>query len=352
VDRPAGAVAVMLLAGTFTVQTHLGTAPVVLAAWVVGVVGAALGRRRFEGGRSLIGPAIVAGVVALAWLPPLFEQLTHNPGNAGRLVSFFTSGSGAEPTPGLKHQLAFAGRELAAVPGGIVFQGSLTPATVSTGGGVAVFVVFVVAAGLLIFLGHRLGNVLARQLGVVSLVAALAAAFAVGGIRGEVFWYLTAWMSAVTVPLFLGFLLLVPWRERVIVGVVVGVGLVASVVAIWKPLYDNRAFPNEANYRNEVRAVWADVAPTLKGRDHRLLLSGDLDVFAPLDGVADRAARKGWHVHVSKNLEPYYGREFAARGGAPVSIFITRSGTPPPGAVLLGESLGIRTYRYPSIFGL
>ena len=80
----------------------------------------------------------------------------------------------------------------------------------------------------------------------------------------------------------------------------------------------------------------------------RSLLSGDIDVFAPINGVADRAARRGWDVHVSHNLVPYYGREFADHGRDDVSIFVTRSGPVPPDGVLLGDSMGIRSYQVPS----
>jgi hypothetical protein len=159
-------------------------------------------------------------------------------------------------------------------------------------------------------------------------------------------------MSAITVPLLLGCLLMLRWNDGAVAGVAVVVGLVASLVAVGKPLYDNRAFPMEDQYRAEVRAVWADVAPALAAgrRPGSLLLVADLDVFAPLNGVADRAARRGWHVHVAPSLVPYYGREFASQGGEDVSLFVTRSAPPPPGAVPLGDGRGrgIRSYRLPS----
>src|SRR5207244_11309305 len=135
---------------------------------------AAVAGRRFERGRSLIGPCVLGGVVVMAWIPPLVEQLTHNPGNLGRLASFFTSGSGGGARPGLSRQLAFAGRDLAAVPFGIIYKGSLTPGTVSLRGGTVGIGLFVVAAAILIFVAHRRDDRLAHQLGLVSLVVAVA----------------------------------------------------------------------------------------------------------------------------------------------------------------------------------
>src|SRR5436190_8155613 len=213
VDRPAGALAVTFLAGTFAVQTHVGTTPVVAGAAAVAIAGAAFGWRRFERGRALIGPAVIAGVGVLAWVPPLLEQITHNPGNLGSLLRFFRSGT-TEATPGFEHQVAFAGRQLAVVPFGLVYKGSLSPATVSLGRGVAAFVVFLAAAAVLIVFGWRRGHSLSLQLGIVSAAGAVTAAYAVSGIRGEVYWYLTQWISAVGVPLLLGWLLLWRWTPR------------------------------------------------------------------------------------------------------------------------------------------
>lgn len=78
--------------GSFLVQTHLGYAVLVayLALWALAALTVSLGRRWRTGdqaerralGRQLAGwTAVAVGVAALAWLAPIVEQVTGDPGN-------------------------------------------------------------------------------------------------------------------------------------------------------------------------------------------------------------------------------------------------------------------------------
>lgn len=80
-----------VIVGTFLVQTHIGYAPLVLAAGGVMLV-AVLVRPRAAGdswarwSRPVITSVAVAVVL---WLPPIWEQLTGNPGNMTLIVRYF-----------------------------------------------------------------------------------------------------------------------------------------------------------------------------------------------------------------------------------------------------------------------
>jgi hypothetical protein len=213
--------------------------------------------------------------------------------------------------------------------------------------------VFLAAGAVLVALAILTKRVVARQLGIISVLTALASVFAVSGIRGEVYWYLTLWMSVAAVPLLLGWLLLLigwlPSRvDVVLVTLAVVAGAAAGGVAVNKPLYDNRAFPMEGQYRAQVVALWRAVAPALDSRRPRsVVIDGDLDVSPAFEGVAARVERGGVDVRVPADLESLFGREFRATGREELGLWFTRSGPAPPGGVLLGEGEGIRSYTVP-----
>lgn len=75
----------LVIVGSFLVQTHVATAP------IVAVLGASAVAVQW---RSLRREWLAAGCLALVlWTPPLAEQLANRPGNLARLGMFFTSGS-------------------------------------------------------------------------------------------------------------------------------------------------------------------------------------------------------------------------------------------------------------------
>lgn len=88
--RRAGLVG-LLPVGTLLVQSHVVTAPLVIATTAVAVVLAAVpaaGRDRpaWDGAR-LRSVAVGGALSVLMWLPPLIEQLTREPGNLSELLA-------------------------------------------------------------------------------------------------------------------------------------------------------------------------------------------------------------------------------------------------------------------------
>jgi hypothetical protein len=85
------ALPVAVLVGSFVAQTHVGYVALALplvafgAAWLLASHRRDLARLR--------APSLCAlGVAVLAWLPPIIDQLTHDPGNATVLVRWFREG--------------------------------------------------------------------------------------------------------------------------------------------------------------------------------------------------------------------------------------------------------------------
>jgi hypothetical protein len=78
-----------IVLGSFVVQTHLGTAPVVA---VLGLIAIAV---RW---RTIAVHWIAAGCVALfLWFPPLLDEVIHRPGNLTLIVDFFGHTAGGQP---------------------------------------------------------------------------------------------------------------------------------------------------------------------------------------------------------------------------------------------------------------
>jgi hypothetical protein len=87
----------LVAVGSFLAQCHVALVPLVIVLSLVAVAGAAANRAE---GRSALAPALHASGWALAvlWLLPIAEQLSHKPGNLIHLWTFFTTSGGATPS--------------------------------------------------------------------------------------------------------------------------------------------------------------------------------------------------------------------------------------------------------------
>jgi hypothetical protein len=337
---------VVLLAGTFLIQTHVGTGLLVAVCGAVAVGLAVVRRQRQIRGarRWCIALLALAGVL---WLPPAIEQVTHEPGNAGRLVRFFLERHGSAATP--MEAAALVGREVDVSRASIPYLGTPTPRGVGRDRSLAAIGVFAILAVALAVLGHRAGEDFAARLGVVSLLAVAAGDVSVTRIVGETYWYLLAWTSASVVPLATGWVVLatrrLPATPAVLVAGLASLALTAAVVAM--PLYDSPAFPEEARYRAGVREVWAVVDPLVRTtKVDSVAFQTTSEAPSPaIAGVAVRLERRGVHTAVSSNLVHIYGARHRAGGREALRIaFLERGTPPPPGATPLGPAAGFDLY--------
>lgn len=101
----AWALPVAVAVGSFVIQTHVGYLPLatpLVAGGAIALVWQARGGRpdSADGASEAWRHVTRAGIIALAvgvlmWLPPLIEQLVHQPGNLSKITSYFRRGGAA-----------------------------------------------------------------------------------------------------------------------------------------------------------------------------------------------------------------------------------------------------------------
>jgi len=241
---PVGA----LLCGSFLIQTHIGTAPLVVAMWGASaaltvvfvrrrrICSAGVGRPPSRAAPRSDRVWIALGVSALAvmWFPPLLQQLTAPSGNLTALARFFATSHGGGHS--WSASASALGRELAVFPlgrnnGNLPSDITRLPLTVA-----AVVVAYAALALGLAVGAWRCDRFLAA-LGTLTLVALPVSLFSVRQIVGDVSDYLVLWQSILPVLVWIGWAGV--WlgrysgprrasrRLRVAAGVLVGVVLAA-----------------------------------------------------------------------------------------------------------------------------
>lgn len=343
-ERLGWSAALALLAATFAIQTDLSTIPVVGAALLCGLIfvgwdlwrSQRLRSTRQEGARSrwrhpgrIAGPLVVSSLAVLAWIPPLVQQLTNHPGNAGKLISFFTSPNPSHPS--WSQATAYLGRQLAVIPERVQDFGPLSMAAAHGHRGQAQFGLFLALSAGLIAVGAISRSAPLTRLGVVSLVSALAALVSITAIRGQGGWYYTAWMSAIAVPLLLGWSVvivdIVPRLGRVLVPTVLAaVSIAALIASSTTPIDDSAAFPNEPGYRANTLEAWRLISgPLSRMGIKRVVLGGDPALMPMLSGVALRMAMTGIEVSVPSTLVPPFGPEEESHPDTKPAVLISIS---------------------------
>jgi len=308
------------LMGTFLVQTHVGTVALVgVVGLFVLVVRVALrwgrppGRRPAATGAAGPAPgrsnplrrraATFAGwlLLVLAWVPPVVDQVAGT-GNLGRLIAFFSarhvprSWSGSMSGPGELVDRAFLHRD----PGRLT-----TPLHLAGASGIATMVVLLVAAVLLIVVGHGRSRA-AQVCGIVTVVAIPAAVLATHRIIGDAGPYLLFWVLAIPVLVAIGWAhLLAAGRaqERGTAPALIWAGLaVATVVAAGAVLVgvvDTRAAPPPAD--SAIGRGAPLLAQRLDAFGHQpvLITIADGGRWPVATGLALELSRRGWRAYVA-----------------------------------------------------
>lgn len=184
--------------GTFLVQSHVGYTPVTAVLLGVGVGAYALHRwvdhrrGRLTWRPTLVAAAVTVAVIAVLWAPPVWQQLTRDPGNLGELRLYFSEHSGEhsvrEGYDAVVPWLGVIPNQLATRrPGAAMGTAAPDWATIVT---VVAFGLATVAA-----LWRRAWD--AARLGALVLVAVPVAVVAAARVTGDIYEYLVIWVSAV-----------------------------------------------------------------------------------------------------------------------------------------------------------
>lgn len=336
------ALAGVLAVGTFLIQTHVGTAPLVGGVAAVAAVSWAFTRVR-QGPREWLLTAGGALLTLAAWTPPLWQQLRAAPGqgNLAQLVSYFSHPGTAEGEPHSWRQGAEVISRLLGVP---VYGWPAGDQRVPVNGlpitGVLLLVAQVLGAVLLVVIGLRRSDRLAAALGGVSLTADAAALFAAHSLRGDVYDYLVMWITVLPVALAYGWLDLLLARRRSWRPALAATAVLLTLGAV---VLGSRTvglvgrLPSEPGVRQAVDMVQGH----LGGRTSPVLL----DIVSPqawptATGVAVLLEQDGFHVHVSPDWVHLFGASRAATGAEHVRIVLTDAGQLSPDEPSLGVITG------------
>lgn len=357
VRGPGVVLGIVLLAGTFIVQTNVSSGLMVVACAAMAMSFALWGLRgRRSSARPPVAPirlAVGAAFVmtaGLLWIPPVAQQLSGQPGNAREIARFFGSDWGPKPTTGLE-AAAVVGREMDLSRGQVPYLGGLDRDNVGMARSLAALGTALLAAVLLMGFGHRAGETFATRLGVVSLVGIATAVVSVTQVVGGLAWYLAAWMSACVVPILVGAFVLagraMEDRERkkagthLLVAVTAVLAVVLAATAAGAPLYESPAFPDEHKYRSAVEAAWRVVDPLVRrtGAETVAFNSAAGHAWPGMAGLAVRLERRNVRVSVPDDFLPIFGDRRRINGTEAVTILFVEPGTPPPPELaLLGRA--------------
>jgi hypothetical protein len=314
------ALPLLVVAASFSVQTHVGTAPVVAVVTVMATATAAILYRREA--RRWVG-AVAGGAVAavVLWALPVYQQLTHAPGNLGAIWSYFRHSSAPPQSLHDVTRYVVLQTTLAGVPPRYIgaLEGPLPHASWPRVA-VAVAVLAVVSAGFVAAV--RRGDRFHAGLRGLVLVSIPAAAYAVRNVDGQLFPYLTTFTLAIGLCAWIAALstvaeVLVPFALRSRSARVVatcraaGVGLLAVasllVAVSWRhvrpvaPQVDNPAITNLAEA----------IKPRVDKRQPLLVSFWVNDVWLLGSGLIDTLERQGYTVDVNSERVFMFGQDHA-----------------------------------------
>ncbi len=187
-----------VLAGSFAMQTHVGSAPVAIALTLLAL--ALRGHTRIRGlaglppaARNGAPAALVgAGVILLVlWAPPLVEQLSGNGGNLGRLVAVAHEQRG-------KHDLSeVVGMVAQGVASGLMRDVAPRARDAAQGFALALFLGTVVVLALIgaHLIARRRHDTFVGSLSILCLAGILVTLLAVRGTADVLFAYLISWTA-------------------------------------------------------------------------------------------------------------------------------------------------------------
>jgi hypothetical protein len=315
----------MTVAGTYAVQTDVGTSLLVGAVGVVGVVGwavyavkrgRALGRSER---RRLPGIALaVLGLAALvtAWVPPLMQQATGHPGNLSAIFDFFTAPAGKYgDTHSLRQAWHVAANSMTAVPWGNV-PSTASMLHASVGRQVTLVLSLAVAAGSMGWAGWRqLG--FAFGLATTSFVGVVVSVVSIGHIVGSIFPYLTDWAGLITVPAWTALGILIadevrrrsnpepvrPWLRRGALRAAAAAAVVPVVLLAWQLGHGSGLVNSAGDEEVPKLGVFAEHQLRLDLAKDVLVVMGNADRWPDASGLMLQLTHDGYHPTVTKQWE-------------------------------------------------
>jgi len=330
--------------GTFLVQSHVGYAPVTAVLLGVGAGAYALHRwvdhrrGRLTWRPTLVAAAVTVAVIAVLWAPPVWQQLTRDPGNLGELRLYFSEHGG-------EHSIR-EGYD-AVVPWLGVIPHQLTTrrpgAAMGTDAPDWATIVTVVAFGLATVAAVWRRAWDAVRLSALALAAVPVAVVAAARVTGDIYEYLVIWVSAVGLAAWIAvgasLTQLAPrrrpagnrWATGALAATVVAAVAVAAVntaEAIDAPAPDATVQATAARVADRVVGATRD----LPGDGSVRVRLGDEVAWSLGAGAVLALDRHGIPVTVERRFEKLFGEQLTRNRSTPAAVLtLTLEGTPADG---------------------
>ncbi len=315
IDGSRWAIVLVAAAGTYCVHAHFGYTPLVATLGATALVGLWWSGPRARGAeagrwRAVLWPvAVAAGLTAVMWLPPLYEQLTGDPGNIGIMVSAYSQQTDAEPELGVAGAIKLVAAWSDPRTPWLLLDDP-RPTDRGVGLGTLLFLGVWAGAAWVAWQGRATRRLrAAAQLQLVCAAGWLAALVASSRIPGEVFGYLVIWLAVLVTATMVAIAWTAwlnlsgdrpagwPHGARLAAVTVLGVGSLATAAAFSDP--------------DVPAAQLSDVADHLVGAAFEALPGGDTFVLRWEDPLAfggigtavlSELERRGVHVGVDRRL--------------------------------------------------
>jgi hypothetical protein len=302
--------------GSFMVQTHVGTAPLVVAV-CAGAAAAWVFTRTLPSRKEWALTAAGVALVVAEWVPPLWQQLRApaGQGNLAQLVHYFANPGDAAGQPHSWVESAIITGRLLGVPVyGWPAGDQLVPLDELSPAGVALLVLQGSGTLLLAFVGWRARHREAVALALVLAAAGAATLFAMHSLRGDVYDYLVLWCTVLPMVLGYGLLELVLARWRL--------GRPAAVAAVALTAYLSVSLGTQVNlivgqlgHEAGVRDAVALLDGHLGDRDDPIILEiGTVEAWPTVTGLAQVLEHDGYQVHVHEPWVHVFGASRAVSG--------------------------------------
>jgi hypothetical protein len=319
--------------GTFCVQTHIEyTAPVVvLLAWAVWCAGRDRGRPRVSGdgtrGLAMLGLAVV--VLAVMWLPTVYQQLAHSPGNVSKTLDYFSDAR--QPPQGIRNGARVVAAQYTLTPDWVFGLRGVSPFSGEPAAmhqnPIPVLLLAFVAAAVCAF---RRRYLTFRNLVVVLAITLGAGTVAASQIIGAMAEYRLRWLWVVA-PITTAATLAISLRgiaerragvARVLVAATTAGAVVLAGVGIARA---SSAEPPAAPRDAEVARVSRQLLQHLPaGRDPVLLRAASPTAFEDMKGITLALDQAGVGVRVpeSNDNRLTFGRSRADRHGPVRGLYV------------------------------
>ena len=184
---------VVLVLGSLLIQTHIGTGPTVLSLTGVSCILYTLARKSRDPDNQYM--VLPFAVLIAMWFLPIVQEINGHPGNFSKVVAFFTQSRHSASWTDSLYAVAI---QLSWFPLGLLQRCGLGIPDFEYEELARVFA-FAQITGLVLvlILATKRGAMLRARMGIIGIVAVLAALWSASRIEGDIFGYLVFWISSI-----------------------------------------------------------------------------------------------------------------------------------------------------------